>query len=38
MYTEISGDLTEGLEVVVSISGADNSKKGGSPFGFGPRK
>lgn len=38
MYTEISGDLIEGLEVVVSISGADDSKKGGSPFGFGPRK
>ncbi len=38
MYTEISGELTEGLEVVVSISGADDSKKGGSPFGFGPRR
>lgn len=38
MYTEVSGNLSEGLEVVTAMTGVEDSKKGGSPFGFGPRR
>lgn len=38
MYTEVSGNITEGLEVVTAMTGVEGSKKGGSPFGFGPRR
>lgn len=38
MYTEVSGDLTEELEVVTAMTGAEGSKKGGVPFGFGTRR
>ena len=37
MYTQISGDLTEGLQVVTRITGGESSK-GGAPFGFTPRR
>ncbi len=38
MYTEVSGNLSEGLEVITAMTGVEDSKKGGSPFGFGPRR
>ncbi len=38
MYTEVSGNLSDGLEVVTAVTGAPGTKKGGSPFGFGTRR
>ena len=38
MYTEISGDLREGMEVVTAVTGGGGSEKGGALFGFGPRR
>lgn len=36
MYTEVSGDISEGLEAVISVAGFKESGAGGSIFGFGP--
>ncbi len=38
MYTEISGELREGMEVVTAITGGGESGKGGAFFGFGRRR
>lgn len=38
LYTEVSGKLTEGLDVVTDMTGVEESQKGGSPFGFGRRR
>ena len=38
MYTEISGELREGMEVVTAITGGGDSGKGGAFFGFGRRR
>lgn len=38
MYTEVSGNLREGMEVVTAITGGGESGKGGALFGFGPRR
>jgi hypothetical protein len=36
MYTEVSGDIREGFEAVISVAGFNESDTGGSIFGFGP--
>lgn len=36
MYTEVSGDIREGLEAVLSVVEMKESGSGGSIFGFGP--
>ena len=38
LYTEVSGNLKDGLEVVTEMTGVEESQKGGSPFGFGRRR